>query len=389
MATKTTTKRTLTEKRDKKSNKVETTAKTTEKAVKTSPKKTEYVCRKCGVELTEDNCRSQECLYCVECESKAFEELEKANGTSLGLYLACSRFDVPLYPLLITDKNGVLVEEFANAEDKWLAYLDILDRDEKLFINDRLATFTDGEARLLYIFGRKFDKETFADHVVFERERIEKQVGTNEQRERWGTRPLWQNLPMTNEIYNELDRMFFARLSRYKGVTVDEQLEDTIKKWTTLSLVQDHLRSLGDAAGYDKVQKSIDSMLAAEQLRKKDEKPIEGFKFDSAIKALEDAGLVEDGKFLSFDDTRKALLGLAKNIKYDYPLDMVDQMLFGISNNMRANAGVLMETELPDDLVFEDKNGEFLEKSTKDYEDKSRFIGSTNVRPITKGKKKK
>ena len=351
--------------------------------------KTEYICRKCGVELTEDNCRNQECLYCIECESKAFEELEKANGTSLGLYLACSRFDVPLQPLAITDKNGAFIEEFVNAENKWIAYLEIVDREGMLWAMDKMATFANGETRLLYIFGRKFDKATFAEHVVFERERIEKQVGTSEQRERWGTRPLWQNLPMTNEIYNELDRMFFARISRYKGVTVDEQLEDTIKKWTTLSLVQDHLRSLGDAAGYDKVQKSIDSMLAAEQLRKKDEKPVEGFKFDSAIKALEDAGLVEDGKFLSFEDTRKALLGLAKGVKYDYPLDMVDQMLFGISNNMRANAGILMETELPEDLVFEDTNGEFLEENTKEYEEKTRFIGSTNVRPITKVKKKK
>ena len=300
-------------------NKSTTTTKKTETDKKQSvnKSKTEYICRKCGVEMTEDNCRSQECFYCVECESKAFEELEKANGTSLGLYLSCSRFDVPLYPLLITEKDGSLKEEFETAEDKWLAYLDILDREEKLFVNDRMATFTDGETRLLYIFGRKFDKETFANHVVFERERLEKQVGTNEQRERWGTRPLWQNLPMTNEIYNDLDRMFFARKSRYKGVTVDEQLEDTIKKWTTLSLVQDHLRSLGDAAGYDKVQKSIDSMLAAEQLRKKDEKPIEEMRVDSLVLALENAGLMENGELLTYDELVEALRdNFVKSKKY-------------------------------------------------------------------------
>lgn len=347
---------------------------------KTTKSKTEYVCRKCGVELTEDNCRSRECLYCVECESKAFEELEKANGASLGLYLACSRFDVPLYPLLITDKNGALKEEFANAEDKWIAYLDILDREEKLFVNDRMATFTDGEARLLYIFGRKFDKGTFADHVVFERERIEKQVGTNEQRERWGIRPLWQNLPMTNEIYNELDRMFFARLSRYKGVTVDEQLEDTIKKWTTLSLVQDHLRSLGDAAGYDKVQKSIDSMLAAEQLRKKDEKPTETYSFDTQIKALEDAGLVEDGKFLDLEGVQKGLLQhFIKKPKYDYSVDVLDHVIEDIWNTMRANADVMLSTELPETLKPKDTFGELSKDDGDGYKKAKEFAGLTKV----------
>ena len=362
--------------------KTTTTTKKTETAKKQSvnKSKTEYVCRKCGVELTEDNCRSRECLCCVECESKAFEELEKANGTSLGLYLACSRFDVPLYPLLITDKNGVLVEEFANAEDKWLAYLDILDREEKLFVNDRMATFTDGETRLLYIFGRKFDKQTFADHVVFERERIEKQVGTNEQRERWGIRPLWQNLPMTNEIYNELDRMFFARLSRYKGVTVDEQLEDTIKKWTTLSLVQDHLRSLGDAAGYDKVQKSIDSMLAAEQLRKKDEKPIEEMRVDSLVLALENAGLMENGELLTYDELVEALRdNFVKSKKYNYSLDVADQVLLDIINSMRANADLMQVIDLPEDLELVDEYGEFEPEETEQEKEAKRYLGLTKV----------
>jgi hypothetical protein len=218
---------------------------------------------------------------------------------------------------------------------------------------------------------------------------IASKEGTETQRQFWGERDLYQNVPMTTAIYNELDNRYDARMARLKGITIDDQLIDTQKKICKLLLAQDHVLSLGDVAAFDKLQKSIDSIQAAEQLRKKDEKPIEGFKFDSSIKALEDAGLVEHGKFLNFDDTRKVLLGIAKGTKYNYPLDMVDQMLFGISNNMRANAGVLMETELPEDLVFDDDNGEFLSKPSNEYEEKSKFIGSTNVRPqITKKRSK-
>lgn len=338
-------------------------------------------CRKCGEELTEDNCRGYEMLYCISCESKVFSDLERVNGTCLAFYLACARFDLPLYPLLITNDKGELIEEIATAEDKWLAYIDLLYEKGKLFLGDRTANFQDGETYLLRIFGREMSEKTFGTFVINERKLIASKEGTEEQRLTWGERDLYQNVPMTTSIYNELDRRYESRMARLKGITIDEQLVDTQRKLCKMLLAQDHLLSLGDVAAFDKLQKSIDSIQAAEQLRKKDEKPIEGFKFDSSIKALEDAGLVEDGKFLNFDATRKALLGIARGTKYNYPIDMVDQMLFGISNNMRANAGVLMETELPEDLVFEDSNGEFLQNHTAEYEEKAKFIGSTNVRP--------
>ena len=347
-------------------------------------------CRKCEAELTEDNSRSKEMLYCVDCESNAFKDLERVNGTCLAFYLACARFDLPLYPLLITDEKGTLKDEIQQADNKWFSYLDLLEESGKAFIGERTANFQDGETYLLRIFGREMSEKTFGTFVINERKALASKEGTEEQRLTWGERDLYQNVPMTTEIYNELDRRYESRMARLKGITIDEQLVDTQRKLCKMLLAQDHLLSLGDVAAFDKLQKSIDSIQAAEQLRKKDEKPVEGFKFDSSIKALEDAGLVEDGKFLDFDDTRKVLLGIAKGTKYDYPLDMVDQMLFGITNNMRANAGVLMETELSEDLVFDDENGEFLPKSSIEYDEKSKFIGSTNVRPqINKKSQKK
>ena len=349
-------------------------------ALHSSRKKTEYICCKCGSALTDENYRQHGGLTCLDCESKEFEELEKSNGTCLGLFLACSRFDVPLYPLLITDNNGSLKEEFDKSENKWLEYLDILDREEKLIVDGEIATFADGETRLLYIFGKEFDKTDFSTHVRFEREKLKNHVGTTEQRERWGTRPLWQNLPMTNEIYSELDRMFFARLSRYKGFNVDEQLEDTIKKWTTLSLVQDHLRSLGDAAGYDKVQKSIDSMLAAEQLRKKDEKPLEDMRIDALVLALENAGLMENGELLNYDELLDAIIErFPKEKKYNYSIDVADQVLLDIINSMRANADVMQLIDLPEEYKLVDEHGEFEPEETEQEKEAKRYLGLTKI----------
>lgn len=339
--------------------------------------KTEYCCSICGKPLTDENSR-ENAYTCLDCENKRFKQLEEANGTSIALFLMCGMVNLPLEPLILPYK-------FAEKEgNKWEVYCYLLKEKGKLEKNGKLRGFNNGVCDIREIFGSKMSYTDFSAYVEAQQELIAEQEGTEEQREQWGIRPLWQNLDLTTELYNELDRRFDAKISRYKGITIDEVLSDTLKKLCRLELVQEYLISIGDVTSFDKIQKSIDSIQAAEQLRKKDEKPIENFKIDAQIKALEDAGLVEDGKFFDFDTTRKKLLNLAKSTKYNYPLDMVDQMIFGIKNNMMANANALMATELSPDLVFEDTNNEFEKEENKDYLEKSKFVGSVKVRPTKK-----
>lgn len=339
--------------------------------------KTEYCCSICGKPLTDENSR-ENAYTCLDCENKRFKQLEEANGTSIALFLMCGMVNLPLEPLILPYK-------FAEKEgNKWEVYCNLLKEKGKLEKNGKLRGFNNGVCDIREIFGSKMSYTDFSAYVEAQQELIAEQEGTEEQREQWGIRPLWQNLDLTTELYNELDRRFDAKISRYKGITIDEVLSDTLKKLCRLELVQEYLISIGDVTSFDKIQKSIDSIQAAEQLRKKDEKPIENFKIDAQIKALEDAGLVEDGKFFDFDTTRKKLLNLAKSTKYNYPLDMVDQMIFGIKNNMMANANALMATELSPDLVFEDTNNEFEKEESEDYLEKTKFIGSVKVRPTKK-----
>lgn len=336
--------------------------------------KTEYCCSICGTPLTEENSR-ENAYICWDCETKRFKQIEEANGTSIALFLMCGMVNLPLEPMILPYK-------FAEKEgNKWEVYCNLLKEKGKLEKNGKLRGFTNGVCDIREIFGSKMSYTDFSAYVEAQQELITEQEGTEEQREQWGTRPLWQNLDLTTDLYNELDRRFEAKISRYKGINIDEVLSDTLKKLCRLELVQEYLISIGDVTSFDKIQKSIDSIQAAEQLRKKDEKPIENFKIDAQIKALEDAGLVEEGKFFDFDTTRKKLLNLTKSTKYNYPLDMVDQMIFGIKNNMMANANALMSTELSPDLVFEDTNNEFEKEENKDYLEKSKFVGSVKVRP--------
>lgn len=329
--------------------------------------------------MTEENCINVESPFCLDCESEVFAELESKNGTSLAFYLACMRFDVPLYPLLISNGKGEL-NEGIDEKDKWKSYIAFLKKENKLFVNERFTTFNDGETKLLRIFGKEYSEKDFAKYVRFETERLSSLPGTQEQREFWGERPLYQNVPMTTEIYNELDKRYDARMARLKGITIDEQLVDTQIKICKLLLAQDHVLSLGDVAAFDKLQKSIDSILSAEQLRKKDEKPIEEMRIDSLVLALENAGLMEDGELLNYDELVEALRdNLIKSKKYKYSLDVADQVLLDIINSMRANSDLMQVIDLPEELELVDEYGEFEKEETEQEKEAKRYLGLTKV----------
>lgn len=330
-------------------------------------------CHTCKAELTPENSRFEGAMHCIDCESKSFDMLEQQNGAHLALFFNCMKYDVPLFPLL-------LPEDFDKQSKKWEAYLEILDKNNKLYKNDRLSTFEDGETMLLRIFGKEFSEKDFARFVRSERERIERLIGTEKQREFWGERPLWQNLPMTNDIYNELDRRFEAKKVRYKGITIDEMLVDTLKKLCRLETAQDYLQSIGDASSFDKVQKSINSINEAEQLRKKDEKPVEALRLDSMVLALENAGLMENGDLLTYDELVDVLRDkFVKSKKYNYSLDVADQVILDIMNSMRKNADEPTLINLPEEYAAVDEYGEFEPNETEQEKEAKRYAGLTKV----------
>lgn len=114
---------------------------------------------------------------------------------------------------------------------------------------------------------------------------------------------------------------------------------------------------------YDKAQKlnkMIQDNLASENLRRKDEKPVEEVRIDSIVDSLEKAGLVKSGKILALPDLQKKLLerlgalGGKPSHKYPYTLDAADQMIQIIINTARMNDGEPEITDFSDNMTLDE-----------------------------------
>lgn len=340
-------------------------------------------CHSCGVELTRENCRevpkefSQSGLsaYCIECEQKILDRLAQTEGRPIALFHTCACLDVPCNPLLL---DGINID---TCEDIWITYINALAEAKQDKKRNKVLGFADGAVTALQeLFGRTLDHKDFVAYIDNERKKIAKLVGTEQQREKWGTQPLYKGLALTREMYDELDRLYEIRENSYKGQTITPQMEDTLIKVAKSNVIYDHLMRQGLVKMALDVQKNIDLLLASEQMRKKDEKPTEQFRMDALVDALEKAGCMENGDFLNYDELVEVLRdNFIKSKKYDYSLDVADQVVLDVINAMRGNAELLPLTELPFELAVEDEYGEFEDEETEEEKKRKEFAGLTKV----------
>lgn len=335
--------------------------------------KKNIVCRICGETLNNDNfyTRALGVSYdCIECEQKRFSKLENEMGAHLALYAMCMSTDTPFFPLLLPPPH-----ELAQVNEKWKFYNDQLREKGFYEKNEKILNFFDGGTNILKLFGRNLsDKETAA-YIASEQERLATTAGTDEQRRRWGVEDKY-----TQSDYDELDRMYESRRNTLRGVTITDQMEYTLQEAAKWQLVADKMRRRNNVSGATNALKTVDMLLKSECLRKTDEKPVEALRIDALVTALEDAGLMEDGEFLTYDETVEALRdNLIKSHKYDYSLDVADQVILDIINSMRANADMAALVELPEEYAAEDAYGEFLEEETEREKAAKRYAGLTKV----------
>lgn len=341
---------------------------------KTNKEKTpNLICQKCGKELTPQNSRPVSSEYsitgvsvwCIDCEQEYFEKLAAISGKSFALFHCCAAFNVPCKPFVFKKAD------YEEHDKLWIYYLDQLEEQGEDIKNDEVLTFFDGETDLRRIFGSAIDQKDFVKYLL-----SEKKMPTLEQRQKWGTARIWGDMEMTADVYNSLDREYYARLSSFSGQTLTLQQENTLRTVAKNSVIQDYCMRNQQVKHASEIQKMTDTLLASEQMRKKDEKPVENFRIDSQIQAFEKMGLYQDGKFLGYEDTVKAI---QKNFlcrkKYKYSLDAADQMILDIYNTMRRNSGLMAESELPEDLMQEDANGEFETEETEEEKERRNYAG--------------
>lgn len=314
------------------------------------------VCRK---EITED-INVYDMPTCRRCQRKMFLKFKEENGVHMAIYFMCGMNNVVCVPKLAIDLQGT---------DVWFKYLD------KLCEAQRIGEgFFEGTTNFRMIFGRKLTETDFAKYVAAEEAEKSKLPGTEEQRQKWGVED-----DFTTEAYNEFDRQYNIKISSYSGVTVTDQMEDTIRKVCVWNWRINQYLKQNDVENAKKLLAMVETVLSSEQMRKKDEKPQEQFTIDAQISALEKAGFVEQGKFKGLEDTAKAIRELLKTPKSDFPLDAVDQMILINQNAFRANAELALENYLPEEQRIEDEWEEFPNTESEDYEERKKFIGLLSI----------
>ena len=338
-------------------------------------KHTEYVCLHCGQDLTEENCRPSSdnisgfSHYCIDCEQKYFAKLAECEGASLAIFHCCAAFNVPCLPIVLEnfDMDG--------SDILWIDYITLLDQWREENNMNTVDSFFDGETNILCIFGKKMSQTTFAEYITHERAKLNKLPGTITQRMRWGTRDGYRT-----EDYNELDALYNNRVESYKGQTLTPQMNDVLIKVVKWNYKADELIRNRNYSGAKQLLDMADKLLASENMRKKDEKPVEGFELQSQVVALERAGLMEEGKFLPIDKMQEVLFKrFIKSRKYDYTLDVCDAIIERMYNTMRANADAYIRDELPAELDVDDNFDEFSDEETDDEREHKRFTNTVNV----------
>lgn len=338
-------------------------------------------CSLCGVTLDFNNTYIRQdgrSRRCRSCEEKMYSRLSNECGAHIGLFSMCAATNTPFFPLLLPE-----VEEFSKVENKWAYYNNLL--KEQGYVqkpNGQLYEFFDGATNILQIFGRNLSEKDTANYCFYELERIERLAGTPEQREKWGTQPLCKNFTMTSEVYDDLDAQYEIWEDRYKGLNSPE-LENNIIRICKQNMIADFLLRNGNYADAQKVQKMCDDFMASEQMRKKDEKPVEELRLDALVVALESYGAMENKQFKKPDELIKIMRDKSlKSKKYDYSLDACDQMINDYYNNIRLNSDLPIVSELPEDMEVVDEYGEFAPEESEEEKQAKRYA---NLTPVTFG----
>lgn len=344
------------------------------------------ICLRCQCKLTDDNSRevstrwniTGRSFYCIDCEEAYLHELAQTEGISLALFHCCAAFNVPLFPIVL---DGI---DISTEPTPWITYINKLEESGKSQKGGHPASFFDGVTNILCIFGRKMSQTDFGAYIKYERERLKDLPGTEEQRERWGTESGY-----TSAQYDELDRSYSIRIDSYKGQTITPQMDDTLRRVCKANMKLDELLRADNFQAAQALSKMIDTWLAAENMRKKDEKPVETFRMDALIDNLEKSEYMKDGKFLSYDEMAKVIASKLTAKKYTQSLDAADQILLNVINNARKNADQPTLYELPTDMAITDEFGEFAPKESEEEKENKRYAKLTPVRFEKKISKKK
>lgn len=332
-----------------------------------------FDCVECGAALTsinshavpEDFNRHYGCSHlCIDCEQRYFERLAKTvRSYTMALFYCCIAYNVPF------DIN--LVPEFERTQEPWKAYLQAVNVSGRSNINGEIAGFGDGMTDIRALFKPSQNKKIKPESETAPNVPVYSPNGTDRQRNEWGE-------GYDGKTYAELDHMYEAFKGDYPMATSKQTyiLHEAVK----LYYDSDRARREGKTTDAARLAKMADDRLASEQMRKKDEKPIEQVRIDAVVDALEKHGYMTNGKLLSYDQLIDKIRGDVP--KYRYTKDTVDQAILKILNTMACNDGKPELTTLPAELRVTARPGEFAGEPNKKEREAYEKLGLLRMSPI-------
>lgn len=276
-------------------------------------------------------------------QEQRVQQFATVAGNTMAIYYGCIAFDVPYFAKAVP----------VVAARPWTVYIDNLRKDGKGQEKAMLG-FLDGETDIEAVFANTEAARTAAKH-----EQGTRGKGPAGPRKIWGTGS--EDCPYTNEDYDRLEEIYERFASRLKSTGgPDPQQEHILRLCTKMSLDQEKYLEKGQIEKAQKLNKMIQDNLSSENLRKKDEKPVDDIKIDAIIDRMEKAGIMENGEFCQPDVMFERIFGHAP--KYAYTKDAAEQMLLAIINTTRMNDGYAELGILPDNARITDNIGEFAEE---------------------------
>lgn len=336
-------------------------------------------CCECGDELCDGNShavpenfnRFYGCShYCTDCEQRYFDKLASAvSSYTLALFYCCIMFNVVF--------DIELLPAFDKAGEHWKDYLIKVNNAGANNIDGEIAGFFDGTTDIRTLFKPTTNtaaavSEKAPDTNAFAR------MGVQRQKEEWGEIDCY-----THKDFAELDRMYSAYSADYSMLTSKQKyiLHEVVK----LYYASDCARRDNKITDAQRLTKMADERLASEQMRKKDEKPIEQVRIDAVTSALEKAGYMKNKKLLSYDELVNVLRGSIP--RYKYTKDSADQAILLILNTMAKNDGKPELSTLPDNMRVDGKRGEFAENPSDKEKKIYNQLGLLRMPPKNQGEK--
>lgn len=252
--------------------------------------------------------------------AERFMDLAGIIGGDMAIFCLCGALNLPVYT--------------SEAVPTWEAYLAILEK------RNRQESFIDGET----------DAATVMARGASEQERWEAEWGIGD-----------PDHPYTAADYKALDgifRTYAARLDAAGGM--DAQQEDTLRYCSSMRLLRDKCIAKGDKDSIEraaKLDKMIQDGFSAENLRKKDAKPIENARVDGIIDQMQKRYGV--GAELTKAQFLEIFYKWCHSKRYPETVDAAEHAMMAIITTMRANNDLPDIPELPEEAKMGDYAEEF------------------------------